>query len=142
MKNKPLIGTIFRTVLILTPALYFFCDHTQPNAPIVNQPVVAVSPGDTLTLTWDPPKGSPAGASIERYELFYRQHAATDSGWTFLSGSVGAVAQPSRVVIKTEIGSGLFDFAVRSVFSNGEKSDFLTNLESSVYYRGGWYLSW
>ena len=97
---------------------------------------------DTLPLCWEKPESMPDGVQVGSYEVFFRNHLDSIAGWKLVrSGSV-SIVQPELVVYHSEVGTGEFDFAVRAVFSDGQKSDFHTCLDSNASPKGPWYLSW
>lgn len=123
----------------------FGCQSKEPTAALPQGPgkLNEVSlKSDTLQLLWDPPASTPTGTTAESYEVFFRVHASLDSGWSPLASGADAISQPPLLVLRSETGTGKFDFAVRAVFSDGEKSDFQSSLDPTTYNPGGWFLSW
>jgi hypothetical protein len=87
-----------------------------------------------IVLAWDPPS-----TPVSSYEVYFRVHG--DSSWTKL-GEAAATATPEFTVLHSDVGSGVFDFAVVSRNDLGLESDMHTSLDATADPTTGWYLRW
>lgn len=95
---------------------------------------------DSAFISWDPPLMF--FDSIQYYELFYRlEH---DSGWTMLKREIPLADTPKVLIYRTELPSedSIFFFAVRSVSTEGMKSDFHFCTDTTALPKEGWYVLW
>jgi len=101
---------------------------------------VIVCQSDSIQILWDPPSNSGYGGNVVYYELFYRIHG--DIGWKLLEREIGISDLPGLYLRHESLGNGDFDFAVRSVSDNGNKSELHSSLDSTANPSSGWYLRW
>ena len=94
-----------------------------------------------LTLAWDPPLTDFLNRPTEvtSYRIYCREHGT--QYWRFL-GEIPATAHPEYTVQHSQLGNGLYDFAVRAVTSLGRMSEMHTSLDSSADPVSGWYVLW
>jgi len=95
---------------------------------------------DSAYVSWDPPQMY--FDSVQYYELFYRPES--DSGWTMLKSEVPLADTPKVLIYRTDLPSedSIFYFAVRSVSTEGMKSDFHFCTDSTALPKEGWYVLW
>jgi hypothetical protein len=101
---------------------------------------IAVS-SETIVLEWDPPAVQLPSTPLAlfSYRVYYTQHGS--SRWLFI-GEVPASTNPEFTVHHSDLGDGLFDFAVTSVDSQGRGSPFHTSLDAAASPAGGWHILW
>jgi hypothetical protein len=94
-----------------------------------------------LTLVWDPPLSDIPNRPTEvtSYQIYYREHGTGD--WHFLA-EIPASPHPGYAVKHSQLGDGLFDFAVRSVVQDGRASALHTSLDNNADPISGWYVLW
>jgi hypothetical protein len=94
-----------------------------------------------LTLAWDPPlRDIPhMPTEVAAYQIYFREHGSSD--WSFL-GEVPASRHPEYTIDHEQIGSGLFDFAVRAISVEGKASPLHTSLDSNADPVSGWHVLW
>ena len=88
------------------------CDWIRSIALGDSMQIVQKSP--KLTLAWDPPLSDIPNRPTEvaSYQIYCREHGT--SYWRFL-GEISATSHPEYTVEHSQLGDGLFDFAVRAV---------------------------
>jgi hypothetical protein len=94
-----------------------------------------------LTIRWDPPtrlvRGSPKFP--QRYNIYYSNFG--ESNWTLL-GSIQATDHPSFTVKHSDVGDGVYVFAVSTVGIGGGESIKHTSLDYTANPITGWYVWW
>jgi hypothetical protein len=115
------------------------CDWIRSIALFDSMQVEYKSP--KLTLAWDPPPSDIPDLPTEviRYQIYCREHGT--SGWRFL-GELPAASHPEYTVEHSQLGDGLFDFAVRDITKDGRASPLHTSLDSNADPVSGWYVLW
>ncbi len=95
----------------------------------------------TITLEWDPPAAQPPSAPFApfSYRVYYSQHGFRR--WVLI-GEIRASVAPQFLIHHSDLGDGLFDFAVTTVNSQAQESSFHTSLDSSASPAGGWHVFW
>lgn len=97
----------------------------------LNRSMITVE-SPSFMIAWDPPI-----QAVDSYEVYYRERGG--SNWTLL-----AVTERPELSINSGLipaGEGKYEFAVRSIYSDGELSDFHTSLSDAAVPRS-WFLNW
>jgi hypothetical protein len=94
-----------------------------------------------ITLEWDPPVGQLPSIQFApfSYRVYYSQHGFRL--WRLI-GEVPASTAPQFSIHHSDLGDGLFDFAVTTVNFQGQESSLHTSLDSSASPAGGWHVFW
>jgi hypothetical protein len=122
---------------VLLSLLLFGCPLYDPSAFVAPQsaPKDLLSSASQIILAWDPP----ASGTVANYIVSYRTHGT--AAWTSLA-TVPATPQPTYTILRSAIGTGIFDFAVSAEDSSGDISILHTSLDQTADPNSGWYLSW
>ena len=105
------------------------------------EPMQILSHAEYIVLEWVPPSINEKSEflNVESYMLYYRK--VYNGGWVFLGE-----APPAKIlnytVYHSDLGDGLFEFAVRAVYSNTLKSSLHTSSDQYADPLGGWFLLW
>ncbi len=102
-------------------------------------PIVVSS--QTIILEWDPPAAQLSSTQFApfSYRVYYSQHGFRR--W-ILIGEIPASVAPQFLIHHSDLGDGLFDFAVTTVNSQGQESALHTSLDFSASPAGGWHVLW
>ena len=129
---KKLVIVIIVSLLIL----YFHsCQYS-------GEPVQIISKAEYIVLEWDNPSINVIGGEVihvKSYRLFYREHG---SGYWVLLAEIPAEEKPKYTIYHSDLGDGLFDFAVNAVYENQLNSALHTSRDITADPFGGWYLLW
>jgi hypothetical protein len=114
-----------------------FCGCAFPSSR--SYPIVIST--ETITLEWDPPSASFPSPPLatSSYSVYVSRHGSYN--WVLL-GWAQANGRPHFTIHHSDLGDGLFDFAVRAHDSLGKASPFCTSADVSASPFGGWYLVW
>lgn len=136
MKENGLIRLVVALALSL---MAVGCDWVRSFALGEHRQIVHKYP--LLTLAWNPPLSDIPNRSLEviGYQIYYREHG--NYSWRLL-GEVPASANPEFTLNKSELGPGVFDFAVSSVTESGSISPLHSSLDSNADPVSGWYVLW
>jgi hypothetical protein len=121
--------------LVALLLLFFGCrlPTTNTAAPIVYRE-------ESLTLEWDAPTVDFSGTlAIAGYQVYYRLHG--QQAWTLLK-EVPARSGSQLLIHHSQLGDGLFDFAVNAVNALGQPSGKHSSLDTDAEPFGGWYVLW
>ena len=96
---------------------------------------------ESITLEWDPPaiRFPSSPKAISSYRIYYSNH--NSRVWLQL-GETPATDHPMFHIRYTDVGDGLFDFAISSVNDFGTTSVLHTSLDFTSSPIGGWYIRW
>lgn len=121
--------------LFLIP-LFLSCTSSpvEPE-PTPDNNITYIIESDSVTIAWDAPPDSTD--SISSYELYAR--ALSQKEWTVLEENI---ASTQTVIYRTQLGTGTFELAVKSVSAEGEKSDYHKSTDMDAIPVGGWILEW
>ena len=70
--------------------------------------------------------------------VYYKKN---DSGWVFL-GEVSAEENLNFKIYHSDVGDGLYEFAIRAIYSNELNSSLHTSKDLNANPIGGWCLLW
>ncbi len=127
-----LIGIFFSII-------FFSCAQTtvQKQASVMgtNKPYMFICNDSSAYIGWAPSDDP----NVIGYELHYRTNG--ENGWNYLS-TVSASDTPLANIRYSQLGNGVFDFAVNTVLQNGAKSDLHISTDTTAILKSGWFLRW
>lgn len=104
-------------------------------------PLEVTATGSSVTLGWDAPPAPPIPNSpqaVTHYAVYYRPYGT--HGWYELGETEGP--ETSYTISQDELDPGDYEFAVRSVRTDGERSAMHSSGDFDAHPTGGWYLNW
>lgn len=108
--------------------------------PYIEQPLMVRVETSFLTIKWDPPHQTISHSPYypDKYIVYYADFGT--SNWIRL-GEIDAKDNPHFTVKHSDVGDGLYVFAVRVVTKN-YRSSFHTSLDYTADPISGWYVWW
>ena len=121
-------------IIILSIVCFHGCQYLY-------EPVQIISKAEYIVLEWDTPSINVMGGfvHVKSYRVFYREHG---SGYWVLLAEIPAEEKPKYTIYHSDLGDGLFDFAVNAVYENKINSALHTSRDITADPFGGWYLLW
>ncbi len=128
MKKLVIIIIVFMSIVYLHSCQYLY------------EPTQIIFKSEYLVLEWDSPSvNSMSGfIPVKSYRVYYRKDG---SSWVFL-GEIPAEEKPRYTVYHSDLGDGLYEFAVRAVYENAQYSSLHISSDQNADPLGGWFLLW
>ena len=101
-----------------------------------NEPVQKISNAESIVLEWDPPQ--PA-ILVRSYRIYYRKDNSVH--WILLD-EISASENPHYTIHHSDLGNGLYEFAVKALNKFGQSSELHTSRDQNAIPMNGWYLFW
>jgi len=127
-----------KTILISLIISLLFLVHNCQHQSGPRQIVIA---SDAFTLMWDEPDFDARIIinPIKYYRIYYRKLG--DSGWNMVA-SVPVYDDREYELQYSDFGSGLYEFAVDYIQTDGTVSQLHTSRDHTSEPIGGWYIFW
>lgn len=121
--------------LLLIPLLISCTSSPVEPEPTPHTNITYICETESIEIAWDaPPKSAD---SISSYELYAR--SITHKEWDLLEENITST---QTVINRSQLGTGIFELAVKSVSAEGEKSDYHKSIDADAIPVGGWRLEW
>lgn len=121
--------------LLLIPLFISCTSSPVESEPAPHNNITYICETESIEIAWDAPPES--ADSINSYELYAR--SITHNEWDLLKDNITST---QTVIDRSQLGTGIFELAVKSVSAQGEKSDYHKSTDADAIPVGGWILEW